>query len=214
MSTEAPEDPRPDQSSLPFRIVHFLYGITLLASSVITFGVSGILPGMLIVGAWAYIFTRHSRPRALFEVCAVIMLGMCLISMLTPSVSTARRPSRRSHCRNNLKQIGLALHYYHDEYKSFPPAYIADENGRPIHSWRVLLLPYLDETALYKAYHFDEPWNGPNNMKLAESAPRVFQCPADEDISQATSYVAVVGANTAWPGTEPVRIKDVTDGTA
>jgi hypothetical protein len=214
MSTEAPVDPRPDQPPPPFRIVHYLYGITLLASSAATFGGSGILPGMLIVGAWAYIFTRHSRPRALFEVCVVIMLGMCVISMLTPAVQSAREASRRSRCRNNLKQIGLALHNYHDTYESFPPAYIADENGRPMHSWRVLLLPYLDEAGLYDSYHFDEPWNGPNNIKLAEFALPVFQCPAEEDISQATSYVAVVGPNTAWPGTEPVRIKDVTDGTA
>ena len=140
MSTEAPVDPRPDQPPPPFRIVHFLYGITLFASSVITFGVSGILPGMLIVGAWAYIFTRHSRPRALFEVCAVIVLGFCLISLILPAMSYPRKAVWRAQCRNNLKQIGLALHNYHDTYESFPPAYIADENGRPMHSWRVLLL--------------------------------------------------------------------------
>lgn len=68
MSTEAPVAPRPDQQPLPLRIVHYLYGITLFTSSVATFDVSGILSGMLVVGAWAYIFTSRLLPRALSEV--------------------------------------------------------------------------------------------------------------------------------------------------
>ena len=55
-------------------------------------------------------------------------------------------------CGNNLKQIGIALHTYHDEYKSLPPAYVCDESGKRMHSWRVLLLPYMEQQELYKKY--------------------------------------------------------------
>lgn len=125
-------------------------------------------------------------------------------------------PSRRSQCSNNLKQIGLALHNYHDAYGSFPPAYIADDEGRPIHSWRVLLLPYLEDEALYEQYRFDEPWNGPNNIKLVKKMPTIFQCPSNrsEEKTYTTNYVVVVGPHTAWPGEDTVRFADITDGTS
>ena len=75
-------------------------------------------------------------------------------------------------CKNNLKQIALALHNYHQANGCFPPAYIADKNGRPMHSWRVLILPYLELDHLYKQYNFNEPWDGPNNKKLLAARPK------------------------------------------
>ena len=69
-----------------------------------------------------------------------------------------------------------------------------------MHSWRVLILPYLEQRALYDEYKFDEPWNGPNNGKLHSRVVECFSCPTDEQtISGQTSYVAVVGPETAWP---------------
>ena len=120
-------------------------------------------------------------------------------------------------CSSCLKQLGLALHNYHDVNGCFPPAYIADEDGRPMHSWRVLILPYIDQAALYGKYRFDEPWDGPNNSKLHDAVVPGFQCPidaADHEHATWTSYVAVVGPHTCWPGTEPVRIAEITDGTS
>ena len=104
-------------------------------------------------------------------------------------------------CSNHLKQIGLALQNYHDAYGSFPPAYMADADGKPIHSWRVLILPYLEQKALYDKYSFDEPWDGPNNSQLHEAAISAYICPSRPGNSRTdTSFVAVVGAQTAWPG--------------
>ena len=97
--------------------------------------------------------------------------------VMEQSVKQAREAAQRSTCKNNLKQIGLALHNYHDRYQSFPPAFVADENGKPMHSWRVLLLPYLDQADLYARYNFNEPWNGPNNLKLGDEIPEVYGCP-------------------------------------
>ena len=146
--------------------------------------------------------------------CLVVVAAFFL-----PAVRSARPAARRSQCKNNLKQIGLALHTYHDKYDCFPPAYIADSNGRPMHSWRVLLLPYLDQEIHYAQYRFDEPWNGPNNSKLADKILHVYNCPGENNaagrsIATLTSYVAVVGPETAWPGSRSTAIGDIKDGTS
>jgi hypothetical protein len=124
-----------------------------------------------------------------------------------------RRPSRRMVCGNNMKQIALALHNYHDAYGSFPPAYIADENGIPRHSWRVLLLPFVEAEALYSEYDFSEPWNGPNNIKLLNRMPPAYACPSSPDSDAGlTLYVAVVGEETAWPGEAARTRAQILDG--
>jgi hypothetical protein len=71
--------------------------------------------------------------------------------------------------------LGRAIHNYYSANGCFPPAYIADKNRRPMHSWRVLLLPYLGENRLYGMYHFDEPWDGPSNRALADRMPAVVR---------------------------------------
>ncbi len=104
---------------------------------------------------------------------------------------------------------------YENEYHSLPPAYVADANGKPMHSWRVLILPYLEARDVYDEYNFKEPWNGANNLKLSNKLPsRIFRCPAEDGSPTSTSYVAVVGAETAWPGTKTVRHQDIRDGTS
>jgi prepilin-type processing-associated H-X9-DG protein len=77
----------------------------------------------------------------------------------------------------------------------------------------VLILPYLEQKALYDLYRFDEPWDGPNNRKLAEQMSRIYACPSDTNPSPTeTSYVAVVGPRTAWPGEKSSKSRDITDG--
>jgi hypothetical protein len=114
---------------------------------------------------------------------------------------------------NNLKQIVLGLHNYHDAYGCLPPAYIADDNGKPMHSWRVLLLPFVEREKLYKQYRFDEPWDGPNNGSLAARHPQIlcYDCPSEYPAPM-TSYVAVVGPGTAWHGAKPRCFDDFADG--
>jgi hypothetical protein len=124
-----------------------------------------------------------------------------------------RRNSGRSPCQYNLKHIGLALHNYHDVHGTFPPAITYGADGKPWHSWRVILLPYLDQQELFERYRFDEPWNGPHNRLLANALGEssVFHCPTDDDTPREnTSYVAVIGEDTMWsPG--GVSLNDVTD---
>ena len=120
---------------------------------------------------------KGQRGFTLVELLVVIAIIAILVSLLLPAVNSAREAARRTQCVHHLKQLGLALQAYHDKYGSLPPAYFPDKDGKPKYSWRVLILPMLGEQALYDAYDFDEPWNGPNNRKLASKMPAVFACP-------------------------------------
>jgi prepilin-type processing-associated H-X9-DG protein len=149
----------------------------------------------------------------------VVGLVLCvgvLTALLLPAVQQAREAARRTQCKNNLKQIGLALHNYHDTYGTFPPAYLADASGKPMHSWRVLILPFLGEAALHSEYKYSEPWDGPSNSRLLARMPRVFACPSQPNsngpVGTTTAYAAVFGNECVFRGAEPVRIMDVTDG--
>ena len=158
---------------------------------------------------------HRSRPGfSRLELVIVLLIVGVLIVLLLPAVQQDRG-SRRNPCKNNLKQIGLALHNYHDVHGSFPPAIVYGPDGMPWHSWRTLLLPFLERPDLYERYRFDEPWNGPNNNRLAAEAGSLpcFHCYADEQAAAgATSYVAVVGEGTMWPPDGATTIDDATDG--
>lgn len=147
------------------------------------------------------------------------LIGLFLCSVITwtfvSAVGQAREAARRAWCTcHNGGQIHLALYSYADEHGSFPPAYIADADGKPIHSWRALLLPYFD-SELARQYSFEEPWNGPNNSKLHDRMPRQFRCLSDDDAPDGTTnYVAVVGAKTMWPFQDARKLSEVADGTS
>ena len=108
----------------------------------------------------------------------------------------------------------MALHLYHGHYKSFPTAYTTGENGTPLHSWRVLLLPFLDQNELYKSICLDEPWDSEHNMQFHSQMPRVYECPLS--VTQITrdkgltSYQWVVGPNTISDGSKTTTFDDVT----
>ena len=109
----------------------------------------------------------------------------------------------------------MAVANYHDTYKCYPPPFIADADGKPMHSWRILLLPYLERNDLYKQYRFDEPWDGPNNRKLADQMPAQYALHGCEQAGNVTTnYLRVVGDQTASPLGRPVSEADVVDGVA
>lgn len=180
-------------------LLYTLFLMIIVAwSSWTVFGMGGML-------VWAFVFTLAlfiARSWSWTVFFAVIVLGLITIALLLPAVCCAREAARRMQCANQLKQIALALHTYEQAHNCFPPAYIADTNSKPMHSWRVLILPYLEEESLYKQYDFNEPWNGPNNRKLLAARPQVFACPSDGQANSqdatCTSYVAVVGQDAAW----------------
>ena len=107
----------------------------------------------------------------------------------------------------------MAVANYHDEHGTYPPAYLLGPDGTPWHSWRVLILPYIEQQELYDSYSFDEPWDGPNNRKLADRMPWMYAFHSiDRDAINTTSnYLAVVGDNTVWCSRASVKQDDVTD---
>jgi hypothetical protein len=149
---------------------------------------------------------------------AGIALGCLSMVVLVLAVLGAegREPSRRAMCVNNLKQIALAMHNYCDAHRTFPAAAIADKNGRPVLSWRVALLPYLDSAPLHAKFHLDEPWDSPHNKPLADQMPPIFGCPSEPSSSRnLTTYVVVVDPHSIFTG-EPsgIPISRVSDGTS
>jgi hypothetical protein len=85
-----------------------------------------------------------------------------------------RESAVRLSATNNLRQIGLALHQFNETYGRLPPAVLYDKKGQPLHSWRVLVLPFLEEKALYREFRLDEPWDSPHNSPLIARMPRVY----------------------------------------
>ena len=145
-------------------------------------------------------------------------LGLTIaIGLLLPAIQEAEE-ANRTQCANNLKNIALALQTYYDANGALPPAYTVDENGRPLHSWRVLILPYLGEaeSALYEEIRLDEPWNSEWNSQFHGHMPAVFLCPSEavDATYGLTTYSVVVGAETAFPGGRGRRFSTVTDGLA
>ena len=148
------------------------------------------------------------------NVAGVIVLLVILGAIWWDSAPTrpiSRSPAPRAKCLNNLKNITLALLMYHDRYKSFPPAYVADEQGRPMYSWRVFLLQFLDRQDLHREFHWDEPWDSPHNRSVTDQVIEVFRCPENDGDPTRTSYFAVIGPNTAWKGAVPTRLDEITD---
>jgi len=210
-----PKDPSLE-FQLRFRLIHLIYITAMIASSLATFGINGLFPGIVIVSIWTAVFLSPNRKRVFVFVCALILACASLCCLTLPAVSSAREAARRTQCSNNLRQISLALHNYHDTYKVLPPAYIADASGKPMHSWRVLILPYIEEQTLYEQYRFDESWDGPNNRKLANQMPMVYACPSHPHKAPDvyTHYLAVNGKNAAWSRTRQRKLKDFEGGTA
>jgi hypothetical protein len=116
---------------------------------------------------------------------------------------------------------------YHDIYGSFPPPFVADANGRPAHSWRVLILPQLldrDDLPLLGQYQFDEPWNSSHNLDVGRKINALedfpYRCPSEDHQPDQkpqpdeTSYLAVIGPHTIWRPEQPVALREIVDGTS
>ncbi|HEY2252736.1 MAG TPA: DUF1559 domain-containing protein, partial [Planctomycetaceae bacterium] len=187
---------------------------------------------------------RHRRGFTLIELLVVIAIIAVLVALLLPAVQQAREAARRSQCRNNLKQIGLALHNYHSSYNTFPPGYVAGAIY-PATScgwgWCAQLLPYLDQTPLYNSINFQLPIENSANVPLLSKTLSGMLCPSDQtgagqftitdgagavliQAAVASSYAATVGddsseadaltGNGVFFRNSRIRISDIADGTS
>jgi len=143
----------------------------------------------------------------------LVFVGLILMGLLFPAIQAAREAARRAACLNNMKQLSLAMTSYHSTHGCYPPAYLTDADGQPMHSWRVLILPHLGESTLYQMYDFDEPWDSLKNQAVTAQIPKVYQCPSDSgDDPAATNYMMIVGSATISDGPNSCQHQQMRDG--
>lgn len=144
-------------------------------------------------------------------------------ALLLPAVQSSRTAAMRMRSMNNLKQLGLAMHNYHDTFGGFPAAYSTDKEGKPLLSWRVYVLPFVEQQALFEQFHLDEPWDSEHNKKLIAKMPDVFRSPTSKAEPGKTVYLTPRAGSTVFPEPERptkmefptgIQIQDVTDGTS
>ena len=145
---------------------------------------------------------------------AVIVI---LVALLLPAVQAARTAARRNDSLAHLRDFAIALQNYHDTKGEFPAHASYSEDGKPLLSWRVHLLPYMEEVQLYRQFHLDEPWDSEHNKQLIAKMPDIFQSPSSplERADGKTLYMAPIGKGFVMDGTKDgVGIRQITDGTS
>jgi len=144
----------------------------------------------------------------------VLAAGIVLASVAGASLH-AQAPAKMKSS-NNLKQLALAMHLYHDKFGTFPPATVYGKDGKtPLYSWRVAILPFIEEDRLHKEFKLDEPWDSEHNKKLLEKMPKVYAPvtgkPKEKDT---THYQLFVGGGAMFEDKKKTRFPDITDGTS
>ena len=122
-----------------------------------------------VVAFWAIVYVVRELPDSRLATFLLLFFAFLILACTgMPAVNSVREAARRSACLNHVRQLALALLNYESAYAKLPPAFQADANGKPMHSWRVLILPFIEKNPLYDAYDFEESWDGPNNKLLAQ----------------------------------------------
>jgi uncharacterized protein DUF1559 len=130
--------------------------------------------------------------------------------------SEAALAEQQQQSMRRLRELGRALLAHHDQMGTFPPAYMADPaTGKPLYSWRVLILPYLGQQALYDRFDKSKAWDAPENLAVSNTAVDAFKSPADPmAAANGVSYVAIIGEGCLFTGGRPLKLLDVLDGTS
>jgi hypothetical protein len=199
---------------MQFSLQSLLLSLIVVWTAIAAFGAWGIALAVGMLGIAFYFRAVVFMPQAVKKawwVLASLFFSASTIAFLAPQIESAMHSSAYASSLNHLNMIKLALEGYQKNNGSFPPAFIANANGKPMVSWRTLLLPFLEENALYAQYNQKESWDGPSNSKLP--APReLFTWASYCESPTAFSCLAVVGTNTAWRGADPWKPSDLPDG--
>lgn len=161
---------------------------------------------------------NHNAIIIVVIVCAVLLvIGLfcagILAALLLPAVSAARDAARNTQVMNQMKSIGVAVHNYDGAYNQLPPPFATDSSGTPIHSWRVTLLPFIEEQARWEQWNQNEPWDSATNTQLQHPMPSEYQSLFDSDPSSVETHVFTVrDPNSMMPGDKNMKFNDATDG--
>jgi prepilin-type processing-associated H-X9-DG protein len=214
-----------DVDPIPFRFsLRSLFLLTAVVATV--FGIWRIdndqtkqlfTNGAVFIGSGSLFFSSLAQRKfTVAKISAAVFLGWIVVFLLLqPTVTCVMPPT--PPCLSNMRTLSIALQLHEARYRTLPPAVITDSSGKPMHSWRVAILPYIEENEIYSNYRFNEPWNSPHNAKVTAKRPDLFHCPSDKQAGkQDTSYVAVITPKSAWginQGKSLDGIRDGRDGT-
>ena len=154
---------------------------------------------------------RLRRKSKLIPLLVLIAIMPVMFVLTKPAYDGARTAAIRAQCASRLKQIALALSAYESEYNALPPAFTIDADGRPLHSWRTLILPYLEQKDLYATIDLSKPWNDPANARALATPIDVYRCPLSRAPATSTSYLATVADNGCLLPTRPRALADIKD---
>lgn len=178
--------------------------LVVAGSTWAAFGPAAALATLMVLLAFAIRATSEaSRYAKVLRVAVMLLWFLALICLLLPAIEFAREAARQMQCMNNLKQIGLALQVYNSCHGRFPPTCTFDKVGHPMHSWRLLILPFIECSPIYDYYDFREPWDSAKNRRCLGDRIYAYTCPDDETAhaegSTIASYLAVVGRAATQP---------------
>ena len=174
-------------------------------------GVWTVVLTTLVLGGWWILFkVKFGKWQIAFILFFAFFIGVALM----PSVQQVSVHVRRPMPQNYVRQLTLAIINYENGRGAFPPAYKTDDTGKPVHSWRVLILPNIEQSALHRKYDFDEPWDGPNNIKLLDQMPQIYACCTKDSPANSTPYKLVVDKGTPFEGGQTIGYGDILDGSS
>jgi hypothetical protein len=143
-----------------------------------------------------------------------LCIPVIMIGLLLPAVQKVREAANRIKSANNLQVLALGMHSYHDRVQRFPPPVVLGKDGKPLYSWRVLILPYVGHDQLYKQFHLDEAWDSPHNKSLLSQMPDVFVVPGEPVTEPFTTHYQMFVGEEAFGRPKGLKITDITDGTS
>jgi hypothetical protein len=174
-------------------------GIEVVATRTLPISIgtgTSILPSLFMVGVTSSRMNRFGTSNS-----------PGLLDVLSP------KRAQRSQATNNLKQLGIAMHNFHDSHKRFATA-VRDENGKPLLSWRVQLLPFLEQSNLFDQFRMDEPWDSPHNKALIQHLPPTFAAPGSKAGAGKTNYVGFRHEKSIFSDKDRMGFRDILDGTS
>jgi len=156
----------------------------------------------------------HKKSLSSVIINTIVLLAIiCIVIVfLLPAKRGVREVARRNQCLNNLKQIAIALQNYADVHHALPPAYTTDANGKPLHSWRTLILPFMEEQQLYEYIDLTKPWDDPANARARNTPLSFYGCPSADIPETHTTYLAIVTPTSCLQPTTRRSLSEIKDG--